>query len=242
MCVILAVQDVFLALASGPAVDITFLWGCYCCICVMNISPSHQKKQNCTILHLCQLLWLFPFSLHPSPFPAGASPFQPDSLFISFCFLCLPSKPPQPPTLYLPTHPHLPLLPVLPVLPKTQAQTATTNVAYTPTPPSSQFSLCSHTHTGHPGSLYAQAHKVYESSLQGNVVSPKAGQSATAEGSYCLLQQRGEGSSQLAAMPQTGPALARRGSISQRHLQTFIPVNVTPDIERRLHVRHACVT
>ena len=135
MCVILAVQDVFLALASGPAVDITFLWGCYCCVCVMNISPSHQKTaklHKTTLVPVAVVVSLFSPS---QPFPAGASPFQPDSLFISFCFLCLPSNPPQPLTLYLPTHPHLPLLPVLPVLPKTQAQTATTSVAYTPMPP-----------------------------------------------------------------------------------------------------------
>ena len=93
----------------------------------------------------------------------------------------------------------------------------------------------------HPASLYAKAHKAYESPLQGNVVSPKAGQHILAEGPFCLLQQPGKGSPQLAAMPQISPALARRGSVSQRHLETFIPVSVTPDTERRLHVRHTRV-
>ena len=73
------------------------------------------------------------------------------------------------------------------------------------------------------------------------MVSPKVGQHVLAEGPFCLLQQPGQGSPQLAAMPQISPALARRGSVSQRHLDTFIPVSVTPDTERRLHVRHTGV-
>ena len=49
MYIISLIQDVLLALASWLAVDITFPWGCYRCIHVLNISPS-QKKGH--ILHM----------------------------------------------------------------------------------------------------------------------------------------------------------------------------------------------
>ena len=72
--------------------------------------------------------------------------------------------------------------------------------------------------------------------MQGNISSPKAAPPLVAEGPFCLLPQRGKGS-EPAAMPQTSPALARRGSISRMHLDPFIPATVTPDVERRLHVK-----
>ena len=46
MCIILLIQDMLLTSASWLAVDNTFLWGCYRCIRVMNISPSQPKKKK----------------------------------------------------------------------------------------------------------------------------------------------------------------------------------------------------
>ena len=71
--------------------------------------------------------------------------------------------------------------------------------------------------------------------LQGNISSPKAAQPLVAEGPFCLLPNR-FGGPEPAALPQSSPALARHGSIARMQLEPFIPANVTPDVERRLHV------
>lgn len=75
------------------------------------------------------------------------------------------------------------------------------------------------------------------SCLQGNVgATPQVGTHVVAEGPFSLLHQPGEGSE-----PAAISGLSRRSSLTQRQLDVFIPANLTPDVERRLHVSCACV-
>ena len=73
--------------------------------------------------------------------------------------------------------------------------------------------------------------------MQGNVNTPKPAQPVVvAEGPFCLRKQAG-GAAEPAAMPQSSPALAHHGSITKQELEPFIPANITPEVERWLHVR-----
>lgn len=73
--------------------------------------------------------------------------------------------------------------------------------------------------------------------LQGNVgATPQAGPHVVAEGPFCMMKQH-EGGPEAAAIS----GLSRRSSLTKRQLDVFIPANITPDVERRLHVSCACV-
>ncbi|KAL3144948.1 hypothetical protein ABBQ32_003454 [Trebouxia sp. C0010 RCD-2024] len=67
--------------------------------------------------------------------------------------------------------------------------------------------------------------------LQGNVgATPQAGPHVVAEGPFCMMKQH-EGGPEAAAIS----GLSRRSSLTKRQLDVFIPANITPDVERRLH-------
>ena len=73
--------------------------------------------------------------------------------------------------------------------------------------------------------------------MQGNSSAPRGGEGVIISGPVCMLSDKGA-SSEGAVAQSSG--LVRHGSvIKQQQQQLFIPTNVTPDVERRLHVSPA---
>ena len=73
--------------------------------------------------------------------------------------------------------------------------------------------------------------------MQGNSSAPRGAEGLVISGPVCMLSEKGASSEGAAAQ---GSGLARYGSVTkQQQQQLFIPTNVTPDVERRLHVSPA---
>lgn len=68
--------------------------------------------------------------------------------------------------------------------------------------------------------------------VQGNTSTTHGSEPLLSHGQYCLL---GDKSTGVEAAPTQSFGLARHGSVTKQH-QLFIPFNITPDVERRLHV------
>ena len=73
--------------------------------------------------------------------------------------------------------------------------------------------------------------------MQGNSSTPRGSEGLIISGPVCMLRDKAA-SSEGAVAQSSG--LARHGSVTkQQQQQLFIPTNVTPDVERRLHVSTA---